>query len=104
MLVRTALGKGAKPFTVVKDKPSGLYDWDGILGYITGVMADAAKSTASSSEDAARDIVNAITARSPPGKLFTGGGAFLARWVVPFLPLWLVDYELCKMFGKGKVW
>ncbi|WOO80226.1 NADPH-dependent 1-acyldihydroxyacetone phosphate reductase [Vanrija pseudolonga] len=104
MLVRTALGKGEKPFVVVKDKPLGLYDWAGIVAYIKTVMGGAANHTATTSEDAARDIVKAIVAPNPPGKLWTGGGTFLARWVVPFLPRWYVDFKLCKMFGKGKAW
>lgn len=92
------MGLGYKPFELLSPTPSGLHDRDAAIAKAEQFFAQYIGGSPAAPEVAAR-LVEAITAASPPPKVWDGASAAASRFILPLLPTRLVDWIMERQFA-----
>ncbi|RSH77574.1 uncharacterized protein EHS24_003134 [Apiotrichum porosum] len=101
-VVRTAMSAGEKLGDIMRSPTSGYYDnFDEIFKQVEATMADLLTS-APTAAAVASQIADAVKA-SPPPKLWLGEMSAAFRFIVPLLPVRLLDHLWWKPQGVDKV-
>ncbi|WOO79829.1 NADPH-dependent 1-acyldihydroxyacetone phosphate reductase [Vanrija pseudolonga] len=97
--VQTAMADGHKTFDITRATLSGFYDTPTVKEKANTLFSERMANNPTSPQ-VAKQLADAILASSPPLKMWAGGEALPGRFVMPALPVWVMDSIVARMFAK----
>ncbi|KAL1409439.1 hypothetical protein Q8F55_003422 [Vanrija albida] len=97
--VKTAMADGHKTFDITRAELSGFYDTESVKTQANDIFSARMENNPTSAA-VAKQLADAVEAHNPPLKMWAGGEALPGRFVIPALPVWVMDNIVARMFAK----